>query len=112
MYISRICPRGSVGVSHILGFGVCTVMGVTGGHAPWDAKSGVDRLFVSLASMYLIIKISIISSFKYSRFILSSSRLSATYFYKIVTGNVSLCSRGSSHYGSKLTCFQYIYEMG
>ena len=40
-------------------------MGVTGRHALWDAKSGVDRLFVSLASMYPTIKIStILSSFK------------------------------------------------
>ena len=71
-----------VGVSHILGLGVCTVVGVTGGHAPWDAKSGVDRLFVSLASMYLTIKISTILSFKCSRFILPSSRSSATYSYR------------------------------
>ena len=28
----------TVGVSHILGLGVCTVVGVTGGHAAWDAK--------------------------------------------------------------------------
>ena len=37
--------QGFVGVSHILGLGFCIVVGVTGGHAPWDAKSSVDRLF-------------------------------------------------------------------
>ena len=42
-----------VGVSHILGLGMCMNAGVTGGHAPWDAKSCVDRLFLLLASMYL-----------------------------------------------------------
>ena len=65
MYDFWICPRGSVGVSHILGLGVCTIVGVTGRHALWDAKSGVDRLFVSLASMYLTIKITLmLSTFK------------------------------------------------
>ena len=71
-----------VGVSHILGLGVCTVGGVTGRHALWDAKSGVDRLVVSLASMYLIIKISSIPSkhSSVSRFILPS-RTSTTSSY-------------------------------
>ena len=31
---SRICPRGSVGGSHILGLGMCMSAGMTGGHAP------------------------------------------------------------------------------
>ena len=61
-------------MSHILGLGVCTVVGVTGRHALRDAKSGVDRLFVSLASMYLTIKIYInpiiIQAFHVSSFLL------------------------------------------
>ena len=56
-----------VGVSHILGLGVCAIVGVTGSYAPWDAKSGVDRrLFVSLASVYLRTKTSTILTYTFS----------------------------------------------
>ena len=39
-----------VGVSHILGLGVCISAGVTGSCVPWDAKSGVDRLVVYVSN--------------------------------------------------------------
>ena len=42
----------------------CVGAGVTGSLALWDARSSIDRLFVSLASMYLSIKLSTIQSFK------------------------------------------------
>ena len=53
---TRAHPRLPVGVSHILGFGVRTVVGVAGRHVFLNAKSGLCKLAVSLASMYLTSK--------------------------------------------------------
>ena len=62
----------TVGVSHILGLGVCAIVGVTGGYAPWDAKSGVDRRLVCFSRVGVSNNQDIYNPYKHSFPYLSS----------------------------------------
>ena len=60
---------------------LCVSAGVTWSLAPWDAKSSIDRLFVSLASMYLDNQVIYHPILQVFTLILPPARSSATYPY-------------------------------